>query len=411
MSLVGWIAMRHLRAGRRRFAALITWSSVFGLMLGVMVLTVVVSVMNGFDGELRERLLGSVPHVLLAQRRDGEALPESLIASLRAEAGVRRAFSFFEAAGMVTRGGVVNPVTLFGLEPEAGARFVEPGTASHTDPFAPAVLAPLTADAQGVLLGAPLARHLGLGPGDSVVLVLTEPAGDTVRPKIMRFRLAGTFEIGAELDWSLAIARRDRFTAAERKLLGRDGVRVELADPMRAEFLARGWRERFPQAQVVTWAERYGALFQAVRLEKVLMFLVLLMVVTVAAFSIVSGQLMVVGDKRAEIAILLTMGAEQGLIRRIFLVQGMIIAGLGILLGLGLGCLTAVNIARLLHLIESISSFRLLEDTYFVDLPVDIQAPDLAIITLMSFGLCALAAWLPARRATSLNPVAALHGN
>ena len=161
--------------------------------------------------------------------------------------------------------------------------------------------------------------------------------------------------------------------------------------------------------RVETWSETYGEFFRAVALEKSLMFLVLLMVVAVASFNIVSGQLMVVSQKQSDIAILRTMGARAGLVRRVFVLQGVFIASIGILGGLLLGVLAALNVAALVRWLASVTSYQLLEGTYFAELPSDVQWSDLLVIAGMSWTLCVLAAWLPARRAANLNPVEALH--
>ncbi len=398
MSVALYVASRYLTGGRNHYARFITWVSLAGLGLGVLVLTVVVSVMNGFDAELRTRILGTVPHVVLLNPGDSD----DLLAAVTADADVTSAYRFFDAAGMVTKNGAVNPVTIFGLD-AAGAR----GLAQVADNMIVSTLTEALVEPGGIVMGVQLATHLGLLLGDDVMLVVSEPVNGSVRAKLKRFRLTGAFEIGADFDYTLVLVAREAFSNTERARIGTDGIRVQLADPMQADGFARRWRDIAPE--VVTWTESYGELFQAVKIEKVLMFLILLLVVAVAGFNIVSGQTMVVQDKQADIAILRTLGATAGEVQRIFLLQGIVIASLGIVIGLLLGVLVAANIGPLVATVEAWFGFRLLEGSYFVSVPSRILLEDLWIIGGVSWLLCLFAAWLPARRATEQNPVEGLH--
>lgn len=417
-----WLAWRYLFAGRKRFAALITWTSVLGLALGVTVLTVVVSVMNGFDRELRTRLLGAIPH--LTVQAGAEVGADALLAQVReAVPSAKRTLTFFQAEGMVTQNGQVSPLSVYGLNRDGLAALAAPG-----EVFADSGLNSLqrvldrqaATDMSGgldeeqgrrdIVLGAPLARHLGLLRGDAVAIVLSEPTATGIKPTLLRFNLLDTFAIGAELDSSLAIIALDSLNPTERARLGRTGVRVDLQQPVRAESLARTLAARFPNYRVESWAASYGEFFRAVALEKTLMFLVLLLVVAVATFNIVSGQLMVVSEKQGDIAILRTMGASSRVIRRAFTLQGLLIAALGILSGLALGVWAAANIADLISWLGEVTSYRLLQGTYFAALPTEIRVSDLVVIGSIAGGLSLLAAFIPAARAAGLNPVAGLHG-
>jgi lipoprotein-releasing system permease protein len=399
-SVAWWIALRYLRTRRRQFASFITRISVASLTLGVLVLTVVVSVMNGFDAELRERILGTVPHVLI-EGIDADD-PEALVAL--ADPQVLGMYNFFNGAGMITAGGAVNPVSVYGIDGTAVGAMgtIEAGLRAVT-------LFDLLAAPRGMLMGAPLAAHLGLLPGDSVALVISEPGPGGVTPRLLRYQLTGVFELGAELDYSLVVIAAASLPDGHLDALGVLGLRLTLADPLLAPGVSARLRPLLGGAGISTWADSYGELFQAVRLEKLMMFLILLMVVAVAAFNIVSGQTMAVTDKRADIAILRTMGAADGTILRIFLLQGLVISLLGIAVGLVSGALLARHIGPVVAWLEARSGFQLLEGTYFVEVPSVVQAGDLAVIALISGGLCLLSAWVPARRAARLNPVAGLH--
>jgi lipoprotein-releasing system permease protein len=323
-----WIALRYLKTRRRQFAAFITWFSVAGLALGVMVLTVVISVMNGFDAELKGRILGTVPHLIV----ESHTVDEPAVRAAVAHPEVENAFDFFVGAGMVTRNGAVNPVTIYGIDENGAAGLSEIG--SHMQYGA---LDDLFSIPRGIVLGAPLAAHLGLLPGDSVAVVISEPSETGVQPRINRFELVGTYELGAVIDYSVVVVAMKSLDVADLERIGVQGVRVALADPMRAPQFAARLSAEHPRWRLQSWSDSYGELFQAVQLEKLMMFLILLMVVAVAAFSIVSGQMMVVSDKRSDIAILRTMGASAGTILRVFLLQGVLVSSLGIGVGLKVG--------------------------------------------------------------------------
>ena len=398
MSLALAMAARYLWGGRNRYARFVAWMSLVGLALGVLVLSVVVSVMNGLDAQLRTRILGTVPHVLATPDAPG------LAQTLNARQDVRAAYRFFSASGMVSSNGAVVPVSLFGVDPGNAALLSQ-----IDDNMLGGTLAEALARPGALVMGLPIARHLALAEGDAVVLVVSEPAAGSVRPRLKRFRLAGTFALGAELDHYLALAPRNSFSERERRHLGTDGVRVELADPMQVDRFAEELRRLDPTLIVETWKDNYGELFLAVGIEKALMFILLLLVVAVAGFNIVSGQTVLANDKRADIAILRTMGADSGFVARVFLWQGIGAASLGILVGLALGVLVAQNIGQLVATVESWFEFRLLEGSYLVVLPSLVLVEDLFVIGLLSWLLCVLAAWIPAHRAARQNPLAGLH--
>ncbi len=399
---VAWsLAIRYLKTRRKQFAAFITWVSLLGLALGVLVLTVVVSVMNGFDRELKTRILGTVPHILL----EDVALSDSRVDEVRGFDEVLNAYEFFLGAGMLTRSSVVNPVAIYGIDPgDEGA------LQSIAANMLEGSLGDLAGEGRGIIMGAPLASRLGLFPGDTIALVISEPTASGLRPQIQPFQLAGTFELGAELDYSLVVVDRSDLAVGDLASIGRSGVRLVLSDPLLAESTAERITASLPDLVVASWTDSYGELFQAVRLEKLMMFLILLMVVAVATFNIVSGQMMVVADKRSAIAILRTMGAEAGTIRLTFLFQGVLISGIGIVAGLIAGVLVAYRITDIVGWMKDWFGFGLLDGTYFVEVPVLVLGSDLWIIAGLSGVLCLLSAWLPARRAALMNPIDGLHG-
>ena len=396
-SSVAWtLALRYLRTRRKQFAAFITWVSLTGLTLGVLVLTVVISVMNGFDQELKTRILGTVPHVLLP----GMRMTDERMVDVLDIPAVLEGYEFFMGAGMLTRSGAVNPVSIYGIDPSDSQAL---GNLRTHMIFGK--LADLTGTDREIVLGAPLASRLGLLPGDTVALIVSRPGPSGLQPLIQPYRVVGTFEIGAELDYNLVIMAMEDFPVADLDSVGVHGVRLTLTDPMLAEQVVRSLGHRYPEMAVESWSNSYGELFQAVRLEKLLMFLILLMVVAVAAFNIVSGQMMVVMDKKSDIAILRTMGARERTILQAFLLQGVLISGVGILVGLLLGVVVALWITEIVDWMKSWFGFGLLDGTYFVEVPVRIQGSDLWVIGGLSGVLCLFSAWLPAHRAADLNPI------
>ncbi len=394
------MAWRYLRARKRRFAAFITWVSVAGLALGVLVLTVVLSVMNGFDAELKKRILGTVPHVLLP----GRSVAEPAVRALLDDPNVERAHDFFVGAGMVTRGGAVNPVSIYGINPLAPG--VLPEVSAH---MTYGQVRDLADGARGLLMGLPLANHLGLLTGDSVALIVSEPSASGMRPRIERFVLRGTFELGAELDYALVVVTLDDLPTAAPARLGTLGVRLGLSNPLLAAGVAQQLTQAHPDWLVESWSDSYGDFFEAVRLEKLMMFLILLLVVAVAAFNIVSGQMMIVMDKRSDIAILRTIGARSATISRVFLLQGVAVSTIGIAGGLVLGVLTAREISNIVAALKTWFGFGLLDGTFFVEVPSVVHSADLWVIGGLSWVLCLLSAWIPARRAAQLDPIEGLH--
>jgi lipoprotein-releasing system permease protein len=394
-----WIGWRYLAIRGRAFVSLITWVSVLGLGLGVAVLVVVISVMNGFDEELHRRILGTVPHVVLVPPTQGTET------DLARFAPVGQAFNFFEAEGMVARSSGVEPVEIYGVDAK-GIDAMDVVSTKMTS----GSIDDLVATRGGLVMGAPLAMHLGLVIGDPVTLVLSTPANDTVVPRLERFTLVGTFEIGADLDYGLVLVGYEDIRARGLGSTGRVGVRLKLAEPLKIDAAVTALAGLVPAGwQVTDWRSNYGELFRAVRLEKGMMFMLLVLIVAIAAFNIVSAQTMLVNEKRSDIAILRTMGAPQGLILRLVLVQGILVAVAGIGFGLLLGLVLANHVTETVSLLETLIGARLLEGTYFDTVPSLVLPSDIVLIAVVSFAFCLLSALHPARRAAALNPADALH--
>lgn len=393
-----WMSLRYLQLKKMHYGSFISWVSIFGLGLGVAILIVVLSVMNGFDEELSERILGSVPHLVLYPEDQSE--PQTYPSGVKALTnlpGVTDAFRFFQAEGIITRNSEVNAVAVYGVPSGQKVPLVSDNMVQGS----------LSNEAQSLVMGAPLARYLGLRIQDSVALILTAPTQYGVKPEIRRFTLTGLFEVGAELDYSVVVVNYVDIVHSNLQSTGKMGIRLVLDDP----YLLSDVRAKLPPVkgwQIRDWTEDYGELFRAVKLEKRMMFLLLLLIVTVAIFNVVAGQTMVVNEKRADIAILRTMGATSKHILQLFLLQGTVISLLGIAFGLSLGILLASHISDIVAYLEAQFGVSMLEGTYFQTLPSSLQVSDLLIITGLAFLLCMLSAYGPAKRAASLNPTDSL---
>ncbi len=386
------IARRYLLTRSHGYATLINWVSFIGLALGVMILTAVVSVMNGFDREIAVRLLSAMPHAVVTGTGDG------LATELPGTVHVGR---YFEGEAMLVEGGSVHFVALAGLE--------QGGLAELAETLGDGVLS-LAAKRDGIVLGARLAVAKRLAIGDPVTLALATPGGRGVRSRFERFELVGTFEVGATADSALAIASREEIVRRGLLGAGSDGWRLHFADPFNAGANADAIREALPSAASVRfWMADYGELFRAVRIEKAIMFALLALVVAIAAFNIVSGQAMLVNDKRSDIAMLATMGASKRLLVATFFLQGFAVASIGIAGGLAAGVLVALNADALVGIAASLVGTSFIDGTWFDHVPSLILPADLLLIAAMSLGVALLAALLPALKAIGEHPAAALH--
>ena len=395
---VVWIARRYLLAPSHGYATFINWVSFAGLALGVMILTVVLSVMNGFDREITSRVLRAMPHAVVTPHDGGT--PN--IAALRAVAGVSHAHRFFQGQAMLSRGGAVNFLAV--------AAFDRDGVEQLADVLPAAARARLLATPGGIVLGARLANALGLAVGDPVVLVLATPGRAGVRPVVARFALAGTFAVGANPDAGLGVVLRDDVLRHGLAESGVDGWRLYLEDPFAAPKIASEIHAAAgPGGEVRFWMEDYGALFRAVKIEKAMMFALLGLIVAIAAFNIVSGQAMLVHDKRGDVAMLATVGASRPLLVAVFFLQAFGVAFLGVAAGLALGVLLAVNADAVMALLEGVLGASIIAGTWFSQVPSLVLPGDLAGIAAMALGLSGVAVLWPALKATRESPADALH--
>ncbi|MWJ26804.1 lipoprotein-releasing ABC transporter permease subunit [Halomonas sp. ZH2S] len=398
------VGLRYVRAERRNhFISFISLTSMLGLMLGVAVLILVLSVMNGFDHELRTRILGMVPHAKI-EARDGLVEWETLAERLVQRERVVGAAPFIEQQGMFSMGGRNEGVMAYGIHPDW-----EDQVSIIGQHMLEGDLSDLVPGEWNVVLGAMLARNLGVGVGDRVTLLVPEasitPAG--VFPRFKRFTVSGIFSVGAELDANLAYAHLEDMQTLARMGDAVDGVRLELDDLFAAGSVTRAIiNELGPNYRGSDWTFSHGNLFQAIQMEKRMIALLLTVIIAVAAFNIVSTLVMVVTDKRADIAILRTIGATPRSIMGIFIVQGLAIGVIGIAVGVTLGVVLAWTISDLIGWVESTLGIQFLDaGVYFIsDLPSRLHWADVRDIVLAAFGLTFLSTLYPAWRAARVQP-------
>lgn len=405
-----FVGLRYLRSGHRnRFISFISLISIVGLALGVAVLIAVLSVMNGFDHEIRQRILGMTAHATLmgptGSLPDWQRAREIALAN----PAVRAAVPYVEDQAMLVNGSRVSGVVLRGLVPEA-----EGSISRLAAQLTTGTLDELRAGKYRIVLGEALAREIEVGVGDRVLVIVakgnTTPVG--VIPRMRRFTVSGIFSAGMyEYDRGLAVvALAD---AAKLYRLGEavTGLRINFDDVFAAPLLVRDVALSVGDMYYVSdWTRKHANFFRSIELTKTIMFMILVLLVAVAAFNIVSTLVMIVKEKQSDIAILRTMGASPRNILEIFIVQGAVICLVGTLAGIALGVLLADNLEGLVGLIERLSGIQFInEKVYFIDhLPAQVQTDDVVRIAGTALVLCAISTLLPAWRAARTQPAEAL---
>ena len=408
--ILGWRYTRAGRATRRNgFISFISGVSMLGIALGVAALIIVLSVMNGFQKEVRDRMLGVVSHIEIFSP-DGQALPDlsRTLAEATQHPQVIGAAPFIAAQALLARGEDMKGTMVRGIDP---AR--EPDVTDLATTLKSTGLARLVSGEFGILLGVELARSLGVREGDKVTLVSPSgqvtPAG--VVPRLKQMTVVGTFDSGHfEYDSALVMVHQDD-AAKIFRLEGPTGVRLRLRDLHRARAVATELAASLSgQLLIRDWTRQNRTWFAAVQLEKRMMFIILTLIVAVAAFNLVSTLVMTVTDKRADIAILRTLGASPKSIMGIFVVQGAMVGVMGTLAGLLLGLGVAFNIDVIVPALERLLSASFLpKDIYLISrMPSDPQRADIMPITLISLALAFVATLYPSWRASRVNPAEAL---
>jgi len=402
--------LRYTRAKRRNhFISFISLASMIGIAIGVMALITVLSVMNGFERELRTRILGMASHATITGSSEGLAEWQQAITLASKHPEIEAAAPYIEGEGMVKVGSELSGTMLRGVSPAAEAKVDD--VATHMKVGS---LDDLKAGTYNIVLGRELAQLLGVTVGDKVDLMIPQatvtPAG--VLPRFRRFTVSGVFQVGMyEFDRGLVLINIDDAAALLRMPGKVTGVRLKLHDLFEAPRVARELAQELPGIYYVSdWTRSHANFFRAVATEKMVMFIILSLIVGVAAFNIVSTLVMVVQDKQADIAILRTLGATPRSIMAIFMVQGSIIGVVGTLFGVIFGVLLALNVEQLVPLLEALTGHQFLSpDVYYIsDLPSELKASDVFRISMLSLALGLLSTIYPAYRASRVNPAEAL---
>lgn len=400
------LGLRYVRARHHQyFVSFISWVSLLGVCLGVAALITILSVMNGFEGELRQRLLALTAHATLPAPADAGSLG-ALAMRARREPGVTAVQSFVEVQGLAAGRTELAGFTLRGLAGAGGNS--EPALRAAMQEGSLDTLVP---GSDRIILGRALAVRLGVVPGDPVTVLLPRTAEDgALEPRIGGFEVAGTFEIGlADHDAALAVAAFEDVVA----LAGPEapaGLRLFFADPFAAPRLTPAVAAALGITGASDWTSEHAAYFRAIRLEKTMMTVILLLIVTVAAFNIVASLVMVVTEKQSDIAILRTLGLSRAGVIGTFLVQGTVIGWAGVIAGVGLGVVLALHAGAVTAALERLFGFAVFdaEVFYLTTIPSELRAGDVVLVAVTALLLVLGATLYPARRAAATVPAEAL---
>jgi lipoprotein-releasing system permease protein len=403
-----FVGLRYARSRTRRyFVSFITWVSLGGVCVGVAALIVILSVMNGFESELRSRLLALSAPVRVS-----------------AAAGSHPDWQQVEAATLpLVPGGTVERYAelqvLAVRQPEMLPLMLRGAEAATADELQRLLVAgdlETMLHGQGVVLGQLVAEQLGLAVGDSfTLLVPTVTAGALPEARLREFTVAGIFEAGIQdHDGTLAYAALDVLVQLGAARSGADGLAIQLPDAMLAPAasarLLQGLQARWPQLRVTNWTQEHASYFRAIRIEKTMMALILLLIVAVAAFNIVAMLVMVVGDKRTDIAILRTFGASPRAVAAVFVSQGLVIGWLGVATGVALGVYIAGHVGGILAFLDRVAGLQIFDaDVYYItQVPSELHGADVLIVAGCALAVTAMATIYPALRAAGTSPAEAL---
>ncbi len=392
------------------FVSFITWVSLAGVAVGVAALITVLSVMNGFETELRTRLLSLSAHATLAA--GGAAIPDwrQRLESLHGAPGLTGAAPFLDTDVMLSRAPSMSGAVLRGIDPD-----LEPSVSSITQAMREGSLAALKPGSNRIVLGRMLAYQLQVGIGDQVTVMAPgsdaagEGAGGFV-PRLRQFEVAGIFEAGLQDHDSVLALVNLADAEAFRELDGPNGIHLKFDDVLEAPRLAHAAVLRTPGLAVRDWTEENAAYFRAIRIEKTMMGLILLLIVAVAVFNIVATLVMVVADKRTDIAILRTLGLTPRGVQAVFVTQGVIIGWLGTAIGVALGLALALNVDVIVPFLEGTLGIHIMDpDVYYITgIPSETHPLDVVRIAAAALSLTLLATLYPARQAAKTQPAEAL---
>lgn len=411
-----FVGLRYVRSRNRGFfVSFISWISMLGICVGVAALITIISVMNGFEGELRSRLLSLASHATLSAQPQRMQDWPSLAEQIRRMPGVVGVAPYLDLQGMVGHGQELRPALIRGIAPG-----IEPQVSAVDTHMLEGKLAALDSDEQRIVLGSGLAYALQARIGDEVSMLVptrTAPgsgmiAGIDVQPRIQSFIVSGVFEIGdPDFDGRLAFIDLRQATAIAGTNGAPAGLRLKFDDIFRAPTAAPAIAKSLGGDFAVSdWTIENASYFRAVGIEKTMMSLILMLIVAVAAFNIVAALVMVVNEKRTDIAILRTVGMSPRSVVAIFITQGVIIGWFGALLGLSLGLLLAFNVGNIVPVLEQVMGVRIFDPAVYVitEVPSEVQWPQVIWITVTALLLTVLATIYPSIRGAATSPADAL---
>jgi lipoprotein-releasing system permease protein len=405
-----FVGLRYVRTRRRGFfVSFISWVSMLGVGLGVAALVTIISVMNGFEGELRGRLVALTAHATVLGPAERMQDWRSVAASAAKVPGTLGAAPFADVEAMIGRSGNLSPVLLHGIDAA-----VETQVSTIEQHLLEGRLSDLEAGSRRMIIGRALAWQLGAETGDELTVMV--PGRDMIssggRPMLQTFVVSGVFEVGLQdHDATLALVSLADAAALEGREAVPSGIRLRFDDvmaaPARAARVAAAVGDGF---EVRDWSEEHSAYFRAIRIEKTMMSLILMLVVAVAAFNIVAALVMVVNEKRSDIAILRTLGLAPGGVVGVFFTQGIVIGAIGTVLGTALGVLIALNVSEIVPVLERVFGFHVMDPTvyYITEIPSELRAGQVAAISGIAFLLTVLATIYPALRGAATEPAEAL---
>jgi len=417
MSFELFVGFRYLQARRKQaLISVITFISVIGVTLGVMAMMVVLAVMTGFGADIKSKILGANAHIRVMSRTGQLDQHEEVMKKIEAVEGVEATAPFIYSQVMLRRGSLVSGAVLRGIDPSRAGRVVDLEK-SVKDTDLRALAQPSNSDTRakegreappGIILGKELSRLLAAYPGDEVYVI--SPFGGSLTPiggripHMKRFRVAGLFDSGM-YDYDTSFAYVSIESAQQFLRLGQSvhGIEVKVGDIYSVDKISRSVLESLGTAYwTQDWMQMNKNFFSALKLEKVVMFIILVLIILVAAFNIISTLIMMVVDKTKDIAILKSMGASSKSIMKIFMLDGLVIGGVGTILGIMGGSVVC-------FLLKRYEFVKLPSDVYYIStLPVRVQVVDVALIALSAIAISFLATLYPSYQASRLDPVAAI---
>lgn len=407
-----FIGLRYTRAKRRNhFISFVSGFSLLGMTLGTIALIVVMSVMNGFDGEIKQRLLQVIPHAEL-YADTGLSDWQSLQTTIEQNPQVTAVAPYVDGDAMISFEAGIHGVQLRGL-----LTGDIPRTSSLQDHLVAGQIESLAPGQYDILIGRLLARYLGVNIGDKVSIILPQltvtPAG--IFPRTKRFTVAGVFEVGGQVDQSLVIMHLQDAQKLFRLGDKVDGLQLQTKDRYQSLNIARSSLQSLPQEdqtglRVRDWSQTQSSLFAAVKMEKTVVTTLLMIIIAVAAFNIISSLVLMVADKRSDIAVLRTLGFTRLQVLSVFVVQGTTIGVIGVLCGALLGSLLAVNVGEIVTLLESVLGLQVFDpQVYFIShMPSELRGSDVGLVVLVGLVLSVLSTLYPAYRASTIEPAEAL---